>query len=322
MRQTEDVLSRANAGWRGVSSAQCSVTHKLRTLAHTHTHTGARIHSHPVRESGGGKPVNSSREELVDEREDSLPVLGVVPELLLVVPMLASSPDYHLASTNNHEKVSCKCLGSNVEAQPRHNLKKVVGTRHQLEEKAARDSPLTRSSGPEVAKDNMAVKVGELAHNEHTHSDVDLHLAGGRCEQGVANEVGHEECKEPVVNGVAEQVGDRHGVRRETMDEDGLKFTLGKVSERADQAKPLHSGELRAVSAVDVISEENSEDGSNKATEVLNNEHPSPRHLRAEILEHDLVSILCKVSKCEVSSEGFLCLAVTNGEPHSLPLWF
>lgn len=67
---------------------------------------------------------------LQDERQNSLPALGIVTKLLAVVPVLAQSPHGHLEHASGSKEVRRNALGHHGERQPREELVGIIRTGH------------------------------------------------------------------------------------------------------------------------------------------------------------------------------------------------
>lgn len=75
-----------------------------------------------------------SHANLQDERQNGLPPLGVIAELLAVVLVLADSPHGHLEHARSCEHVRRDALGHHGEGQPGEEFVRVVRARYVTEE--------------------------------------------------------------------------------------------------------------------------------------------------------------------------------------------
>jgi len=126
----------------------------------------------------------------------------------VAAPVAASSrPQSHPSATptpNAH-------LGGEAEADPAHDLGKVVGAGDVVEEEPGGDLVALLPRLAQVGEDDVAPQVGELEEQREAKEDEGGRLRGRRV-GGVVDEVGHVGGKAVVVGAVLEEVEDGHGV--------------------------------------------------------------------------------------------------------------
>lgn len=216
--------------------------------------------------------------------QDELLLLVRLGELLAVRALLALGPLGHLGSADDNEDGNGPAAAGDDDADPRENLKHVVGAGDEGEAVAAGDLALGAAAGAQAGEVEVDNGVGGLAKEEDDCADnVDGVVAGegggrgGRVDVPGAEEAG----KGPVEEGVLEDVAEGHGVGGELVHEEGLVLALEEVAEKHGEGEELgrREGLLGTGARVDVGAQADDGDVDEDGSKVLDHEDGAPCQL-------------------------------------------
>mmetsp|Transcript_28893 Transcript_28893/g.73762 ORF Transcript_28893/g.73762 Transcript_28893/m.73762 type:complete len:244 (+) Transcript_28893:255-986(+) len=220
------------------------------------------------------------------------PAPGVLLTTLLAIKDLAQTgvllhgPLGHLRQAHQSEDACGDALHRDGEAHPAVHLGRVVGAGDEVEQEAARDLVALLPRLAQVGQDDVAPQVAQLAHERDAQGHLALQLAG-RGVLGVVDKVGHVGGEAPVVDAVAEQVEDGHGLMAELVHEEGFSDALAVVEGPVAQRQRLHQRVLlgRGLPRVQVLRQEVEQGVHNQGPKVLPEEHSGVANLGTQVLE-------------------------------------
>lgn len=171
-------------------------------------------------------------------------------KLLPIAQLAHHGPALHHPPRDGDKQRGRPAPRDQADADPRHDLKQVVGARDPAEAEAPWDAAGGGAAGAEVREHDVRVEVRELAGNEEGGAggdDVGVAARGegpGGDGVGGEDEVGDVEAgEEPVVGGVADDVEGGHGGGGELVHEDGLELALDEVHEQHPEGQGLDARE-------------------------------------------------------------------------------
>ena len=124
------------------------------------------------------------------------------PKLFAVPSLLLLRPDSHLRHCRDDKHTCAQTEGHQPHADPSHRLEQIVGTSHQAETNALRDTALRAARAAQTPEHKMRVQIAQLADDEESNSDIDQQRASdslGRSAGLVAPEGDVGAAEQPIV---------------------------------------------------------------------------------------------------------------------------
>lgn len=217
-------------------------------------------------------------------QHDELLLLVRLGELFAKGTLLALAPAEHVGSADGDEEDGEDAACGDDDANPRHDLKHVVGAGHQAGSEALGNAPLGAAPGAQAGEVQVHDGIADLANDEDGSADVlqQLVIPSGRDRPGRVDLQGAEEARcGPVEEGVPDNIPGGHGGGGELVDKQCLYFALDEVTDEEDKGEDLSPSQGHITAGVDIGTDGHCGDVEQDGAEVLDEEDGPPSNLVA-----------------------------------------